>query len=71
MTDRSLPEPSRQEQLRCAVASAARFVPVQGPIGVFIHHNTLHALEHLPFEEAVTQATHLFGAEPCRAVHLL
>ncbi|MEX2264469.1 MAG: putative inorganic carbon transporter subunit DabA [Bryobacteraceae bacterium] len=42
----------------------ARLLPVQGPIGVFIHHNTLHAFEHLPFEEAVVEASHLFGAEP-------
>ena len=64
MTDCSHPKQARLERLHRAVEDAAHLLPAQGPIGVFIHHNTLHAFEHLSFEEAVIQAAQLFGAEP-------
>lgn len=44
--------------------SMSKILPQQGPIGVFVHHNTLHSFEHLPFEEAVEQAGQLYGAQP-------
>jgi uncharacterized protein YbcC (UPF0753/DUF2309 family) len=46
------------------VERVAHLLPAQGPIGVFIHHNTLHAFEDQPFEDAVVQAGRLFGCEP-------
>lgn len=55
---------SPKEHLRDAVSHARHYLHSQGPIGVFVHHNTLHAFQHLPFEEAVVKAAETFDAEP-------
>jgi hypothetical protein len=54
----------RKERLARAIEHAAHFLPAQGPITVFIHHNTLHAFENLPFTEAVKRAARVFGCQP-------
>jgi uncharacterized protein YbcC (UPF0753/DUF2309 family) len=64
MSDENSSALSRRDRLLQAVRHIGHLLPAQGPIGVFIHHNTLHAFEDLPFERAVTEASHLFGAEP-------
>lgn len=53
-----------KEHLRHVLEHVAHYLPAQGPIGVFIHHNTLHAFQHMPFEKAVIEAAELFGTEP-------
>jgi uncharacterized protein YbcC (UPF0753/DUF2309 family) len=46
------------------LAHVGHYVPEQAPLHTFVHHNTLHAFEHLPFDRAVVEAAKLFGAEP-------
>lgn len=52
------------EHLRRVVEHAAQCLPVQGPLGVFVHYNTLRSLQHRRFEDAVIEGGRLFGAEP-------
>jgi hypothetical protein len=55
---------TRGRQLREIIEHASHYLPAQGPIKVFIHHNTLHAFEHLPFDVGVKAGAKLFGCQP-------
>ncbi len=48
--------------LDACIAHIAHWLPAQGPIKDFIHHNTLHAFQQHPFHEGVAIAAKLFGA---------
>lgn len=52
------------QSLQAAIHRAAHLLPSQGPIDVFIHHNTLHAFEDHKFEDAVRIGSSVFGCEP-------
>lgn len=54
----------RLSELKLAIEHASHFLPAQGPIKVFIHHNTLHAFEEMSFDEGVKAGGKLFGCEP-------
>ena len=52
------------QDLHEALHWAAEFLPAQGPLTCFVHHNTLHAFQSLSFEEAVLDASKLYHCRP-------
>lgn len=48
-----------RERIEEAVEPVSQFWPMKS----FVHHNPIHGLEHLPFDQAIREAKHLFGAE--------
>lgn len=50
-----------REALAHAIEHAAHYLPTQGPLELFIHHNTLHAFEQLPFHDGIAAAQRVLG----------
>ena len=53
------------KEIQLIIDEIRHFLPSQGPIKDFIHHNTLHMFQDhdLSFHEAVRQASRLYGAK--------
>jgi hypothetical protein len=61
-TGKHSPPLGRRLKIRSMVTVSGEVLPFFWPMRNFIHHNPLHGLEHLPFEQAVAEATRLFHA---------
>jgi uncharacterized protein YbcC (UPF0753/DUF2309 family) len=59
MLQEAAPQPSFSEHE--VLHELKHYLPAQAPLKDFIHHNTLHAFQDLPFEMAIRQASEILG----------
>lgn len=61
---------SRRMELRGVVRLAGEVIAQYWPMRTFVHHNPLHGIEYLPFEEAVKRGKQFLGGNGYLPSHL-
>jgi uncharacterized protein len=59
--DRSVDLETRRMELRGVIRLAGEVIAQYWPMRTFVHHNPLHSLEYLPFEETVKRGKRFLG----------
>ena len=59
--NRAIDIESRRMELRGVVRLAGEVIAQYWPMRTFVHHNPLHSLEYLPFEETVRRGKQFMG----------
>ncbi len=68
--DSSIDIETRRMELRGVVRLAGEVIAQYWPMRTFVHHNPLHSLEYLPFEEAVRRGKQFLGGNGYLPNHL-
>src|SRR4026208_76480 len=59
--DSSINVETRRMELRGVIRLAGEVIAQYWPMRTFVHHNPLHSLEYLPFEETVRRGKQFMG----------
>jgi uncharacterized protein len=68
--DRSINIETRRMGLRGVIRLAGEVIAQYWPMRTFVHHNPLHSLEYLPFEEAVRRGKQFMGGDGYLPSHI-
>ncbi len=68
--DSSINIETRRMELRGVIRLAGEVIAQYWPMRTFVHHNPLHSLEYLPFEEAVRRGKQFMGGNGYLPSHL-
>ncbi len=68
--DPSIDVETRRMELRGVIRLAGEVIAQYWPMRTFVHHNPLHSLEYLPFEETVRRGTRFLGGNGYLPSHL-